>query len=429
MAHRLGWLSRLVFPLAALMLLLPILASRSSAQGRSREVHRRLPAADEEREIELKKHFIRDKSTFAQLASGDIVPTTPEQEQVIATAAKWFVYRVTWEEELKTPGTMDQFLRDFRGEALLPTLKHHDSNEEFRKLFCKQLIIQMRKVLNNDSQANRARGALLLRALPDLGDDRITDLLVEVLDDKTQFREVKLMAAQALRDMFERKMISSNEQETRCIRSLLAFLNDESKVTDMRGTKEVAAVRYIRRDILKALGKTGLPKTKGDNPGLIALALLRFVVKDHISPEPSFEERILAVTNLTQLVRRQAPDYQPDYAAYYIGEFLVEYAQQAGAGGRTDAYTKYYAAVLKLALDTFRTNSGGNDDISKYIVGMVARAKVALSALENEQVPDVTDLNSWLDKTPHSSSLFRGDPKAVVGSQVNLQTNAPASPP
>jgi hypothetical protein len=411
------------------MSLLWISVPRGAAQQGSREVHRRLPAADEERENDLKKHFIRDKSMFASLASGAITPTTPDQEEVIATAAKWFVYRVTWEEALKTPGTMDQFLREFRGEALLPAYKKRADNEEFRKLFCKQLIIQMRKVLNNDSHANRVRGALLLRALPDLGDDRVTDLLVEVLDDKTQFAEVKLMAAQALRDIFQRGTISSNEQETRCVRSLLTFLDDESRVTAMTGAGEVGAVRYIRRDIIRALGETRLPKTKGEKPALIALALLRFVVQDHISPAPSFEERVLAVMNLAQLERRQAPDYQPDYAAYHVAEFLVEYARQMNGGGRLDAFTKYYAAVLRQALMTFRNKSGGNDDISKYVAAMVQRANVVLSALDNEQPPDVSDLSSWLEKTPHSSSLFRGDPKAVVGSQVSLQTNEPASPP
>lgn len=404
---------------------------RLAAQNSAHEVHGRLPEAGEEREDQLKRHYSNGRNAFGQLVGGKEVPTTPEQQTVIETAAKWFVYRVTWDETLRTGGAMEELVHEFEREALQPAYRWRDANEDFRKQFCQQLIIQLKKVLNNDFRVNRVRGGMLLRHLGQLDEEPAAELMASVIEDKTQYDEVKLFAVQGLQDAFAQNVITSSRLQRRCLKALLDFLAVECNKPEVSSAPEVAgAVRFIRRDILRALGQARLPRTKGEDPVSPALALLRFLVQEQTAPPSSLDERILTIASLSRLSRRNSDDYQPDYAAYYVAQFIMDFAKQVTASGRGDSFSKLHSAQLRQALDNFRTNSNlpNPDQVSRYVAAMVPKANSLLSSVDTDQPADPTELTAWLDNTKHSSSLFRGDKNAVVGGNVSMEAR-PGAPP
>ena len=57
-----------------------------------------------------------------------------------------------------------------------------------------------------------------------------------------------------------------------------------------------------------------------------AWVLLRVVAEDGFQPEPSLAEQVAAAVGVCHLHSKELEQYNPDYVAYHVGRFLVDFA-------------------------------------------------------------------------------------------------------
>src|SRR5204862_5746738 len=119
----------------------------------------------------------------------------------------------------------------------------------------------------------------------------------------------------------------SKERQEKVAQAVLEFLNRRPGGLHANSPpEEVDGYRLLRREALRALAQTHAPALgEKYRP---ALSLVRFVGNDaRVAPPPRLDERLEAAIGLARM--RPAKEYQPDYAAYEIGRFVVEFGSAA----------------------------------------------------------------------------------------------------
>src|SRR5262249_45119777 len=129
-----------------------------------------------------------------------------------------------------------------------------------------------------------------------------------------------------------------------------------------------------------------------------ALLLLKVLARDGIRPEPNFSERLEAAIGLCQLPSRGLTNYQQDYAAQFVGKFIVEFLIEHG--NDTDKKLRGWKSdSLRLdeALNTLKNDS--NKD--KFAADLQGKADPLLKHCQNVQkslAPQkLNDFSSWLE--------------------------------
>ncbi len=364
-------------------------------------------------------------------------------EGLFDKAAQWHVYRLTLQalQEKKGLKSIDELLEQetFKFIPVPPPQKPLEKNQqEYMKAFSDALLGPINKVLGDPDQKPIARvnATRILARLGEAGQENVADTLVKILKDEKQLDAVKIWVLKGMRDLFAARRFKDENREAACILALVEFL-ERKPISPLEGAppEEVNAFRYLRREAIRALGQTRLP-------GLIekkkivgkptALALLRVVSNDGITPPPLLSERIEATIGVCQLQSKLLDLYQPDYAARHVGEFLVEFAREyntdrlklaappmnpGAAGGPAvkpipaEAW-KYQAGRLLEALRTLKYDAPDN----KYLADLNEKSGTLLRTIEKglENANSQT-LQAWLQKAPApNSSLIKGDDKAVV---------------
>lgn len=388
---------------------------------RAEDVRGRLPGPGEGSEDEIKHRFNSDRRLFNELLQGQTQAAAADPG-LVENAAKWYVYRLTWAEYRK-PGQMDDLVHEF--ETHVVGAKPREVNGEFMGLFAHQVIIQLRKILENDIPINRINGARLLAQLAKTGQDEVADLLTEVLEDKPQLDAVKFWALQGMRSLFAMGRPRPEDREGRCIQAAVAYLvNLTSRPVDLPAD-QADGIRYVRREALRALGQTRLPAAKTGGTAT-ALALLRIVARDRVTPEPSATEQVEAVAGIGNLQAKLSEEYRPDYAAFHIGRFVVEFSRKAQAAAsmqradqKADQIWRVHAARLIRALDSMKSNRSDDEAVAKYLDGIYDQASGPLRSVQTQEPADVSQLDSWLRQNPPPSpSLIKGNSKAIVRTNV-----------
>ncbi len=413
---------------------------------------------------------------FRDLAKGEKVPTKADAE-LIDLAAKYHVYRLTWSELTQKAGSAQLLINQLENvynDAL--RTQNRSKTNEFLLLFSRQTLLRAKELLSHDDQTIRVNAALLLPLIAKAGNPETADLLVEVLQDDKQSEAVRYWTLPALHELFS---LARNPppvgvppvrfkegQEERCIVALLNYLQrppnfpdrivrlqqalaDEKKrgAVSEEEKKEVAqyeaGMQFARRAAIRALAETRYPaltkkvenKVVADEKALTALALLRVVGDDvrTLSPEAqkkakgvpplaSLSERVEAAIGVAQLRSELLPDYNPDYAAFHVGNFLVEFGTRSNAE-RIDKENRrepwrQHAGKLLVALGEWKEElrkRGGNDPGLQYAQNMIERASKVLTAVEAGSEAAPADLGAWLGGTQlPTKSVYKGLSKAVV---------------
>src|SRR5205814_9294276 len=129
--------------------------------------------------------------------------------------------------------------------------------------------------------------------------------------------------------------------------------------------EEEQGIRFVRREVIRALGQTRYtaagPAGKEVSP---AWALLRVARRNGVEPEPNVMEQVEAAIGICQLQPKLTKDYNVDYAAYQVGEFVVDFAgysinpnQLPPSNNGVGIAWKIQAARLSVALDRLRENA------------------------------------------------------------------------
>jgi hypothetical protein len=142
---------------------------------------------------------------------------------------------------------------------------------------------------------------------------------------------------------------------------------------------------------------------------------MRVMAADGLTPPPSLSERCAAADGLCRMDPKKALGYQPQYAAYEIGQFVtdfvVAYNNDLSKKGHSQGW-KLLAAQLSLALGAFSNNNAGRD---KYIDEVIKHATELLKEVDETTSVDPAPLSDWLARNhPTAKSLYKDDASSVV---------------
>jgi hypothetical protein len=378
----------------------------------------------------------RDKLRLQALSNGKEA-MAPNDKDLLQRAAKFHLRRLTQEKyQRKLPPEnkgLDELLeRDTFTLIVVGTEKKPltQSQQEFLQAFTDALLPGINEVLKNPEPIARVNAARILARLGEAGQEKAADDMVKILQDKDQSDAVKFYGLKGLADLFAaapganipgKRALKDEDREDKCILALVEFLERKSNLPNNAPPEEVDAFRYLRRQAIRALGKTRTPavtKKKQLVGTPTGLALLRVVSNDGLNPPPSLYEQVEAAVAVCQLQTPLVNGYQPAYAAHVIGEFILEFANQnnqnrAGAapGGIPTLPWKYLAAILLEALKSWKAAN----PTDAYIGELVGKSENLLKTIEkNVGSPATAGLQAWLQKPPPQTSLFKGDNKSVV---------------
>jgi len=341
---------------------------------------------------------------------------TKEAEPYIDLAAKWFTYRVTWPENQKTPGKMDDLVKTLRKE-LQSSAGFRPANQQFIQLFNKQLLIRLKEVLQDDKPIVRLNGARMLASVAENGYEEAADALVEIVLDDKQNDGTKFWALRGIGDLLRLGSqtppvpFKDKEREARCILALSKFLAR----TGSYGTREeYEGFRVVRREAVRALAATRSPavEVKGKMEGRPA-QLLASVVAGSTNPEPRLDEKVEAAIGVLRLKSVLTKGYHPDYTAYFVGQFVYEFAQRYVTKKEGDRDFKepwkVYTARLNDALDAFKADAREDKSAEKYIGDLIAKCAPVLKGIESGAKVDADILNTWLrDNPPKNTLVYEG---------------------
>jgi hypothetical protein len=215
------------------------------------------------------------------------------------------------------------------------------------------------------------------------------------------------------------------------------YLNRKPATKEDAAPEELAAIAYVRKEAVAALGWTRFPaQSKRANQKVViekpvALQLLRVITKDGLTPEPSLAEQVEAVCSLCKLRWRLCEGYQADYAAYHIGRFLVEFNTRYNAErDEKKEPWKIHAARLSQALTNLVADLTGppkDHDHVPYVEALAKQIDPLLEQIIIGKSPrtDPTRLNAWLEANSSkmkSTSLYKDLATAVVNSPKEKTT-------
>jgi hypothetical protein len=218
-----------------------------------------------------------------------------------------------------------------------------------------------------------------------------------------------------------RRALKDEDREDKCILALVEFLERKPNLSKNAPPEEVDAFRYLRREAIRALGKTRTPavmKKKQFVGTPTALALLRVVSNDGVNPPASIYEQAEAAVAVCQLQTPLVTGYQPDYAAHVIGEFILAFTNEynrdkaeAKTGSIPTWPWKYLAAMMLDAVKSWKA-ANPNDN---YIADLEGKSVNVLKTIQNNAgAPALGGLQAWLQKPVPQTSLFKGNDKSVV---------------
>jgi GGDEF domain-containing protein len=381
----------------------------------------------------------KDYSTSMRKAFQAMVQSSKETEideraaNIIDVAVQNFVYPVTFIEKQNAFEGMSKVVSEFElalNDFPNAVKKYNAKNDKVREKFLERATEHLKEVLTNPRLIARVNGAEMLALVAKAGYEDAAEVLLEVIKDDKQSDAVRYWAYRGLYELFrqanrEEPTLKNKAREAECILALGKAIDRKGP---MAGPREVIeGARVLRREAVRALAATRYPvladKDGKNVKGYPALMLLRLVAQPgSYQPPLRLDEQVEAAIGLTRLLTKGFPDYQPDYAAWHVGRFIVRFAEeyQRAREAKNDAMEpwKIHAARLLEGLEWMRADAAKNikdKDVTKYLTELVNRAGAVLQPIEKGQTARAGDLSNWLNANPPKNpALFRGKPDTAI---------------
>jgi hypothetical protein len=297
---------------------------------------------------ELESIFDSPKRTaYLELVNAKRQPSDADQP-VLNAAAKWYVYRLritTW--QLQPNKLYDAVVRDFdSNQSLIRTnTKQNPSNREFQKRYSKELIACFRDVLSrnaNDAQV-LINAAQMLPMLAKNGQEEVGDFLAELVSDPKQHDAVKHFALRGLGEFFIAAppdvgalgAPDKKERDAKRIEAVMEFLKRKSPLSEGSPPDQVEALRFVRREAIRALGQIKVPaldvevkKNKVIAPVAMALLGVLNAKGSGIEPAPNLTEQYEAAAALCQMNGRRIEEFDQALTLYFVASFLADFATE-----------------------------------------------------------------------------------------------------
>jgi hypothetical protein len=210
----------------------------------------------------------------------------------------------------------------------------------------------------------------------------------------------------------------------RCIGTLLESLEQRCKDTRKKPLDEEDADRFVRREVVRALGEGRWPAIgklpKVDSP---AWWLLRVARKDGITPVPNLSEQIEAAIGVCHLQPKLTPDYNVDQVAYQVALFVVEFAGHFN--NRTNLTPPNNGATIYWKASTSRLLAG-LDKLQEvapkdpYVAAVVKNAKATIAPVveKAQQSLNPAPLADWLQKNqPKNTTVIKSVASTTIAAE------------
>jgi hypothetical protein len=392
----------------------------------------RKPAGDNVR-LNAPQLAAAEKNTFAELLSGKIA-VDESHKDLLKRQSQYLVYPVT--DELiqfkqtipETGRTLKQVLDEAFKNIAVPTPRAplNDNQVKFMREFGKAMVAAIKDVLSNERPIARVNAAIIMAKLGESGIDDLADPMCEIIAGPNYDDAVKNYALTGLANLFIAKgedRVKDEAREGRCVQTLITFMHRKPPFDpNTRTPEEVEALRYVRREAIRALGETHVPATgKGRQiEAKPAFELLQIVANTaDLQPPPSLAERVEAAIGVAQMQRRCWPEnneYQPEYAGYFIGKLVAEFAQEydkeRGQKGATATDWKYLAYRLAGALAEMKKEAVGK---WPKLDGVLDRSIAVLNGVVAGGGTDQVALVNFLEQNPpDAKELLRNEPSTAI---------------
>jgi hypothetical protein len=413
----------------------PLQAQTKSRAPRTQPPASGLSAGEGQERLLPEKNWNTDTAEprqFEQVRRG-LAPAT--NAELLDHAAQWYAYRLTHTEYQEPRGTF-RGMHDLVKDAVEQIINVRDPKttavqRTYMEEFGKRFTARLREVVKNPKIIARLNAAIVLARLAAAGQENAVDVLVEIIQDPKENDGVKLYALRGLKDFFAaghgESPFADKEREARAINALLQYVLHKPEVTKDTPPEEVAAVDYVRSEAITALGKTGYPAAANVVKKVLhierptAWVLLRVMRKDGFQPEPTLAEQVAAAAGVCQLHSKEMDQYNPDYVAYHVGRFLVEFASLYNNRAQDEKKQpwKIYAHHLSNALEIMKVelaNPPANEH-SAYVAKLAEQADRLLTPIQkgSSTNPQPNDLSAWLDQNPpKNQTVYKGMPEAVI---------------
>lgn len=367
-----------------------------------------------------------EKIRLQTLRDGKEQPASEDDRKLIDKAAKFYANRLTYPDfHVVTTDPNKPTMSKLVAEAVQQIVQTNDPNQQaYVKEFGKAMTANLKKVVRNTAPIARVNGARLLAQLALTGQEDAADTLLEVLKDPTETEGVKLWALRGLRDYFAGRQ-PPKPREPVYIAALLDYLQHKAKQETPLPAEEEAALRYLRRETIRALGQTRHPGIdEGGKFQPTAWWLLKVACRDaSIKPDPSLSEQLEAARGACQLDPKLAKDaYNADYTAHLVVvftlDFLSAYNNRNSLPSPNTGLTfpwKVLAVQFEESLDKFQAAATGTPSAA-VVTNTVAQCKMALAPVHlgaNSASPD--KLEAFLTQsTPSNTTLFKALPDSTV---------------
>jgi hypothetical protein len=376
----------------------------------------------------LKEEYRTYRTTLSGLFRGDIAVRSKDDEDRFAKAidfeARWVTYRLTWHEFEREPGKIDRLFRDFEND--LANLQRYKQDTPFvARTFTECVAIHAKEVMATRKPIARVNAARMMERLPELGvaQNELAEVFIEVVKDTQQNDGVRLFALRGLRNLLAypqpkppMQPILAKDREEKVILALIEFVERKVNFAPTAPREEVEGYRSLRREAFRALAWAKTPSI-GDKarPGLV---LLRALALDGFTPDLRLDEQVEAAVGVTRLQPQLDKTYQPDYAAYVLGQFIAAMGEAYQTRSDDKEHLrgfKIYAARLIEGLNDMKPGPKMKTPPDDYLRAVIAQAAQMLAKIETGGTAAPIDLSRWLEANPSpSNQLYNGLPESTV---------------
>jgi hypothetical protein len=374
--------------------------------------------------LEKKKREVRELIPRLFYGQEPLDPKSPQHLEAVDVAAKLVTYPYVLEAgSEKIPGNLDKIFRNFEND-LKNIEKYKDKTPDLGKVYSNRVQAHAIEVLNFPSAKPVARvnAARTLARLAVLGQGELADALVEVLRTPRKQEDgrdgIRYWILRGLHDLLSLPPQSPPLfDEEKVALALMEFLNQPPLVAAGAPQEEIEGFRMLRREAVRALAQTHAPMLK--DKSMPALKLAQFAANDtSIQPPPRTDERLEASLGLARMrASKQVSNYQADYAAQQIGQFLTFFGNAANSnreekfGFRRPEPWKIDAVRLAEALTAMKAEVK-----DPYVAQVVDVGLRITAAVKDRAVAAASDL-SWILDPEHAApnkELFKGVPNTTV---------------
>jgi hypothetical protein len=380
---------------------------------------------------DFEKSFASKPQTDFYKLLNSTAPLSEADKALLDTAAKYYVWRITWLDNVPHSDKLVAIMKDFEQNytSRVVTNKQASAAKDF---FNAKLTESFKAVFDRKFESNRISTINAGQMLPIMAkgkSETFSAFLVELIKDNKKHEAVRLYGVRALAEYFPAKAFGPNDirkvkdldPEIDRIKTLTAYIERPSP----KGLTDEVFI-YLRREAIQALAQAQAPAIlvqKGKVEGQTVITLMNVLAKKKMDPEATLAEKCEAALGLCNMKLNDVPDYQPQMGIYAVGvtfnDFVTGYRADYGNFAEKKRPSllpwKIYAERWKQGLENLTNNT---KEVSIFHPTAPTMAK-ALNDKCNPVLPSIAshktvdanfpqDFQAWIAKQkPTVTTLFK----------------------